>query len=53
LLKTILEGVQKDSNKCEFFVYKDSYITWLKGYIIASFDGDNTFIQNVLSKTKR
>lgn len=42
LLKSILEWVERDSPEMyEFHVYKDSYVAWLKGFIIANRNSDN------------
>jgi hypothetical protein len=35
-LKKVMEVISEDGKEYEFYAYKDSYIGWLKGYIIAN-----------------
>jgi L-fucose mutarotase/ribose pyranase (RbsD/FucU family) len=35
-LKKMMEAISEDGKEYEFYAYKDSYIGWLKGYIIAN-----------------
>lgn len=47
LLKKMLEGIKRDSTDHHFYVYKTSYVGWLKGYIISSISGDHTGYKSI------